>query len=505
MAKRTASPAGSPKAKRAAVVEADESVCLANSLMPELGKVKKGKVRDIYFTGDHVLMVATDRVSAFDHVIPNLIPYKGALLNRIAEYNFRATEDIVKNALVASPDPNVVIQKKMNNLMVECIVRGYVWGSMAGAYEKGSRQICGLSLPNDLIRFQKLDKPLFTPTTKAEEGPDENMTFDEVAAKVGKPMADKVRDISFKLYARGCELAKKAGLLLLDTKYEFGLDEKGELHLIDEVNTPDSSRLCKIEEWETKFPKIQEAMKTGKYKSVTALLEEKKDLKITEYSKQYVRDVLLAQGFKPGSAVPKLSKEQVKECTKRYIEVAELITGEKFIPPSESLSPEKRLVANLTKGGYITGCCAMIFAGSDSDLGHMEKIATNLAGWGVPSKKRVCSAHKQPTKLEDAVQYYNTSIEPLVIIGCAGGTDALSGTASWSSLWPVVSCPPDGENESCLRNPPGSSNAYCRRPDNVAKFAAQALSYANPKIAATLAKKTAAKVKTLEDADAKLW
>lgn len=505
MAKRAAESASSPEAKRAAIVEVDESVCLGDSLIPELGKVKKGKVRDIYFTGDHVLMIATDRVSAFDHVIPNLIPYKGALLNRIAEHNFRATEDIVPNALVASPDPNVVIQRKMKNLMVECIVRGYVWGSMAGAYEKGSRKICGLSLPDSLIRFQKLDTPIFTPTTKAEEGPDENMTFDEVAAKIGKPMADKVKEISLKLYARGSELAKQAGLILLDTKYEFGLDDKGDLHLIDEVNTPDSSRLCKIEEWTTKFPKIEAAMKTGKYKNVTALLEAQKDLKITEYSKQYVRDVLLDQGFKPGKAVPKLSKDHVKECVKRYIEVAELITGEKFIPPTASLSPEKRMVANLTSAGYITGCCAMIFAGSDSDLGHMEKIATNLAGWGVPSKKRVCSAHKQPTRLEDVLQYYNASIEPLVIIGCAGGTDALSGTASWSSMWPVVSCPPDGENESCLRNPPGSSNAYCRRPDNVAKFAAQALSHANPKIRATLAKKTADKVKTLENADAKLW
>jgi len=250
-------------------------------------------------------------------------------------------------------------------------------------------------------------------------------------------------------------------------------------------------------------------MKTGKYKTVTALLEAKKELKITEYSKQYVRDVLLDQGFKPGKDVPKLNKEQVKECVSRYIEVAELITGETFVPPVESLSPERRVVANLTRAGYITGCCTMIFAGSNSDLGHMEKIASNLASWGIPSQKRVCSAHKQAARLEGVLEYYNKSIEPLVIVGCAGGTDALSGTASWSSLWPVVSCPPEGSkgegNDSCLRNPPGSSNAYCRRPDNVAKFAAQVLSHSNPKIRATLEKKTAEKVKDLEIADAKLW
>eukprot|EP01065_Artemidia_motanka_P049915 TRINITY_DN8415_c0_g1_i1.p2 TRINITY_DN8415_c0_g1~~TRINITY_DN8415_c0_g1_i1.p2 ORF type:complete len:502 (+),score=236.02 TRINITY_DN8415_c0_g1_i1:65-1570(+) len=500
--KRSASSAAAPPAKRQE--KSDEDVCVASSMLPELGKVKKGKVRDIYMTGDHVLMVATDRVSAFDHMIPNLIPHKGALLNRIAEFNFNSTADIVKNALVASPDPNVVVQKKMKNLMVECIVRGYVWGSMAAAYEKGQRDICGLKLPEGLLRYQKLDQPLFTPTTKGDIT-DENMTFAEVSKQLGTAMATKVRDISFKLYQRGNEIANKAGLILIDTKYEFGLDSKGELHLIDEVNTPDSSRMCKIAELESKWPKIKAAMETGKYKDVSECVAKNPELKPTEYSKQYVRDILLAQGFKPGSAVPKLSPSQVAECTKRYTEVFEMITKEKFVPPAADLSPERRMVANLQRAGFIKGCCAMIFAGSDSDLPHMEKIAKALADWGVPSQKRICSAHKQPGRLEKVVAEYNTSIEPLVIIGCAGGTDALSGTASFSSLWPIVSCPPDGENESCLRNPPGSSNAYCRRPDNAAKFAAQALSHASPVIRAKLAAKAQSKIDTLEAADAKLW
>eukprot|EP01062_Namystynia_karyoxenos_P024257 TRINITY_DN1943_c0_g1_i2.p1 TRINITY_DN1943_c0_g1~~TRINITY_DN1943_c0_g1_i2.p1 ORF type:complete len:531 (+),score=245.93 TRINITY_DN1943_c0_g1_i2:80-1594(+) len=504
MAKR-ASEGAAPAAKRAAADP--ESVCLSNSLMPELGKAKKGKVRDIYFTGDHVLMVATDRVSAFDHVLDNLIPYKGELLNRIAEFNFRRTEDIVPNALVASPDPNVVVQKKMKNLMVECIVRGYVWGSMAAAYEKGKTEICGLKLPGNLLRFQKLDEPLFTPTTKAEEGPDENMTFAEVAAKIGKERAEEVKRISLALYQRGNEIANKAGLVLIDTKYEFGLDEKGVLHLIDEVNTPDSSRLCNIKELEEKWPQIKSAMAPGSgFKNVSECLAKMPHLKITEFSKQYVRDLLLEKGFKPGGKIPKLSPAEVAECTSRYVQVYERITGETFVPsPPGALPAEKRLVANLQSAGFIKGCCCMIFAGSDSDLGHMEKIAKALEGWGVPSQKRVCSAHKQPARLEAVLQMYNTSIEPLVIVGCAGGTDALSGTASYSSVWPVVSCPPDGENESCLRNPPGSSNAYCRRPDNVAKFAAQALSCHNPAIRATLIKKSQDKVAALEKADSLLW
>merc|ERR1719174_519882 len=151
----------------------------------------------------------------------------------------------------------------MKNLNVEFIVRGYVWGSMAGAYEKGDRNFCGLSLPNGLRRYQKLDTPLFTPTTKAEVGHDENMTMDEVEQLVGKEMAATAKDAALRLYQRGAELMRQRGLILIDTKYEFGLDEQGALHIIDEVNTPDSSRLCTVEEWETKYPKIEAEMKSG--------------------------------------------------------------------------------------------------------------------------------------------------------------------------------------------------------------------------------------------------
>merc|ERR1719502_1523487 len=172
------------------------------------------------------------------------------------------TKDIIPNALIEHVDESVVVQKKMKNLNVEWIVRGYLWGSMAAAYEKGDRNFCGLSVPEGLNRFQKFDEPLFTPTTKAEVGHDENMTMDDVAAKLGPELAAKVKEVSLKLYARGAELMKKRGLLLLDTKYEFGLDENGTLFVIDEVNTPDSSRMCTIAEYESKWPRIKaEGMK----------------------------------------------------------------------------------------------------------------------------------------------------------------------------------------------------------------------------------------------------
>merc|ERR1712066_696050 len=243
---------------------------------------------------------------------------------------------IVPNALVKNVDSSVVVQKKMKNLNVELIVRGYLWGSMAAAYEKGDRTFCGLSVQNGLNRFQKFETPLFTPTTKAEVGHDENMTMAEVEKFVGKDMAQRAKDIAMKLYQRGSELMRKRGLILIDTKYEFGLDEAGVLHVIDEVNTPDSSRLCTVEEWESKYPKIAAEMASGKYKNVTEVLKARPELKLKEFSKQYVRDALLEMGFDPvkDKAAPKLSDEQVVECAYRYISIYEQITGNTFqFPP----------------------------------------------------------------------------------------------------------------------------------------------------------------------------
>ncbi|CAJ1365363.1 unnamed protein product, partial [Effrenium voratum] len=236
---------------------------LPECFIPELGEQKQGKVRSIYFAGENVIMVTNDRVSAFDYILPNLIPFKGQVLNMISEWAFSQTKDIIPNALIENVDASVVVQKKMKNLNVELIMRGYLWGSMAAAYEKGDRSFCGLQLPEGLIRFQKLDKPIFTPTTKAEVGHDENMSLEDMEKLLGKELAHKAMDAAMKLFQRGSELMKKRGLMLLDTKYEFGVDEKGVIHVIDEVNTPDSSRLCTIEEYEAKFPKIAAEMKKG--------------------------------------------------------------------------------------------------------------------------------------------------------------------------------------------------------------------------------------------------
>jgi len=479
---------------------------LPECFIPELGEPKTGKVRDIYFAGDNVVMVTNDRVSAFDFILPNLIPFKGQVLNMISEYTMNETKDIMPNALVENVDASVVIQKKMKNLNVEFIVRAFLWGSMAAAYEKGDRTFCGLTVPDGLIRFQKFDQPLFTPTTKAEVGHDENMTMEEVEDLIGKELASKAKEAALQMFARGQDLMAKRGLILIDTKYEFGLDADGTLHVIDEVNTPDSSRMCDISEWETKYPQVEAEMTTGKYKTVTELMKAKPALKMKEFSKQYVRDALLDMGFDPAThkEAPQLSDEQVVECAYRYIRIYERITDSRFAFPEVQISPERRILLNLQRKGIIAGATAVIFAGSDSDMPHLEKLQSELSKLMVPSHIRICSAHKQPTKLEATVKRYNKSIEPLVIVGCAGGTDALSGTASYLSNFPVVSCPPDGKNESCLNNPPGSSNAYIHKPANVARFVAQVFSHSCPDIRAALEAGTLEKIVKLEKADAAL-
>lgn len=480
---------------------------LPNCYIPELGEEKKGKVRSIYFKGENVVMVTNDRVSAFDYILPNLIPFKGQVLNMISEWAFAQTKDIIPNALIENVDSSVVVQKKMKNLNVELIVRGYLWGSMAAAYEKGDRNFCGLSVPEGLIRFQKFSSPIFTPTTKAEVGHDENMTMEEVEKLIGKDLASKAKDAAMKMFQRGTELMAKRGLILLDTKYEFGTDENGVIHVIDEVNTPDSSRMCTIEEYNAKYPKIEAEMKTGKYKNVSELMKAKPELKMKEFSKQYVRDALLEMGFDPtkDKEAPKLSDEQVVECAYRYISIYEQITGNKFEFPAK-MQPTQRVVMNLQRAGIIKGGFVAIAAGSDSDMPHLENIQKELSKYGIPSQIRICSAHKQPARLQALIQQLNESAEPLMMVGCAGGTDALSGTASYLSKFPVVSCPPEKDdiNRTCLTNPPGSSNAFIAKPNNIAKFAAQFLAPSCPEVAKALDAAIDEKIRKLEQADEQL-
>ena len=465
--------------------------------VPELGEEIKGKVRHVHLgkkqIGEKNFMIASDRVSAFDHVLDRQIPFKGMVLNPINDWSMNQTVDIVKNANIKSPDKNVLIQKYCKNIMVECVVRGYVWGSMAKAYEKGDRNFCGNILKDGLKRYQKLNEPIFTPTTKSEH--DEPMTFEEVENKIGKELALKVKEISLKLYKRGEELAQKSGLVFIDTKYEFGLDENNELCLIDEANTPDSSRYCTIEEYE----KFKEISSLGN--DVNEVLKQNPNLKIKELSKQFIRDVLTEKGFSYDSSgeIPKLADEDIIECSYRYIKLYEQLTGEVFKFPEGNV--RNNLIHNLKESQYISGSTVVIMAGSDSDQEHIDKIVLELKNYGIAYQTKICSAHKQPAESEEFIKKFNNSLEPIVFVTIAGGTDALSGVVSFHSIHPVISCPPDSkEYSSCINNPPGSSNSLILNIKNVVRHIAQMLSLVNDKAKNYLLQKNIEKIEKLQNA-----
>jgi len=483
---------------------------LSSGFIPEIGVHKSGKVRDVHFTGDkigdQIVMVSSDRVSCFDHILSRQIPFKGKVLNKLTKWAFDNTKDIVRNALVKTPHSNVLVQKRMKKIDFEFVVRGYVWGSMAEEYENGVREFCGFKLSDDLLRYQKLEEPMFTPATKAEEGEhDINVSFEYMAERIGVELATKLRDISIKLYNKASELAKEKGFIFIDTKYEFGLDENNEIYLIDEANTPDSSRYCRIVEYE-KYKKIKELMENNKdkYKTVTELLIDNPELKIQELSKQFVRDVLVEGGFKGyggEGGLPDLTDGQVMETSWRYISLYEELTGETFDFGS-SRDVSKDLILALKDDGLISGNVAVIIAGSDSDGPHIEKIKEELDKYKIKSIIRICSAHKQPSKCEEIVKKYNDSLEPVVFVAIAGGTDALSGVVSFHSVHPVISCPPDSaEYVSCLKNPPGSSNSLILKPANVAKHIAQIFGHNNRELQNKIISKNKKKIDGLEKAD----
>lgn len=278
-----------------------------------------GKVRDVYdIDGKYLVMVATDRISAFDVILPKGIPYKGQVLNQIAAYFLDATKDIVPNWKVTVPDPMVTVGVKCQPLKIEMIVRGYLAGSAWREYKAGARSICGVTLPEGLRENQKLPSPILTPTTKADEGHDENISREEIISRgiVAEDIYSQVEKYALALFARGSEMAAKRGLILVDTKYEFGIHD-GKVILIDEIHTPDSSRYFYAEGYEERFAKGEEQR---------------------QLSKEFVRQWLISNGFmgKPGQKVPEMTPQYCDEVSKRYIELYEHIVGEKFIPADES-------------------------------------------------------------------------------------------------------------------------------------------------------------------------
>lgn len=288
----------------------------------------RGKVRDVYGIGDRLLMITSDRISAFDVVLPKLIPFKGQVLNQIASYFLQATQDIVPNWLLAIPDANAAFGHKCEPIPIEMVIRGYLVGHLWREYKLGKRVVCGVELPEGLVENQQLPSPIITPTTKASEGHDEDISIAEIIAQgIVKPeVMNELVSITHRLFERGGQMAKEKGLILVDTKYEFGMFQ-GEVMLMDEIHTPDSSRYFYLAPYQELF---------------------EKGLAQKQLSKEFVREWLIKNNFqgKEGQVIPTITDEFVNEISNRYILLYEEITGLKFIKqPQEDL--QNRIFSNV--------------------------------------------------------------------------------------------------------------------------------------------------------------
>lgn len=294
------------------------------------GKKHQGKVRDYYILKNKRIIITTDRQSAFDKIL-GLIPYKGQVLTQMSKFWFDKTKDIIQNHLISIPDPNVMIVNNAKIIPIEMVVRGYLTGvtgtSIWGSYEKGERIIYGIKFPNGLKKNQKLKTPIITPTTKAEKGHDQRLTEKEIIDQkiVSEKLWKQMEKTALALFAKGTKICAKAGIILVDTKYEFGLDEKGKLMLIDEIHTPDSSRFWIKKTYQARF---------------------KKGVEPENYDKEFLRLWFKEQGYSGDGKPPKMPDEFINKVSQRYISIYEKITGKKF-KKDTSANITDRIINNL--------------------------------------------------------------------------------------------------------------------------------------------------------------
>jgi len=404
-----------------------EPQVLHHTFIPELGIPQRGKVRDIYDQDNNLTMIASDRISVFDIVLPQPIRDKGRVLTELSRYWFQQTEDIIPNHILSQPDPNILIVKKCFPLKVEMIVRSYLVGSLWRDYRSGKRTKCGITLPDGLKENDALPEPIITPTTKSLDSHDEDITKEELITNgiVTKDQWEEMARVSLALFERGQEIAEKKGLILIDTKYEFGLDKEGNLILIDEIHTPDSSRY-----WFKKDQEVQEVKFPDK-----------------EFAREWAR----SQGFIGQNATPPQLPDDIREKIREgYRNVYETLTGQ---PLEQDDTPVNYRVLNrLKEQKIIKGVFCLILAGSEKDQPHIDKITHTLTDLGIPNKTIIRSAHKSPQQVVDLINLYNDSLEPLVCITVAGRSNALSGLVAANLRWPVIACPPFKDHSDYLTN-----------------------------------------------------
>lgn len=308
----------------------NKAIVKTNFSFPGQRSKYEGKVRDVYHVNDSLIMVVSDRISAFDVILPEGIPYKGQVLNQIAEKFLKATSDIVPNWMLACPDPNVTIGHFLEPFKVEMVIRGYLTGHAWRHYKAGNRELCGVNLPEGMKEHQAFPSPILTPTTKENEGHDEDISREEImeTGLVSREDYELLEKYTYQLFQRGTEIAREKGLILVDTKYEFGKKD-GIIYLIDEIHTPDSSRYFYIEGYEDRL---------------------KNDEPQKQLSKEFVREWLIEHNFqgKEGQSVPEMPAAFLESVSERYIELYEKIIGEKFIKADTS-NAQERMAKNINE------------------------------------------------------------------------------------------------------------------------------------------------------------
>jgi phosphoribosylaminoimidazole-succinocarboxamide synthase len=422
---------------------------------PQLRPLHRGKVRDSFCAGpDARLLVATDRLSAFDHVLDTAIPGKGAILNQLSAYWFKATEDIVANHLVRVVASQAMIVREVEPIRVEMIVRAFITGSAWRAYAAGQRKISGVDLPNGLTKNQRLAVPIVTPTTKdthdTEITPAAIIENGLATADVYRQMETAAQD----LFAKGAAMLEARGLLLVDTKYEFGLLD-GDVVLIDEIHTPDSSRFWAADDYD------------------------RDPLAVEAWDKEYVRRWLMDQ--QSSDSMPKALPENVViETQRRYAELYERITQSPA--PTAPADAASALVRELVAAGVMKDACITLVMGSPRDRDHAATIAQALEPYDVAVRTRIASAHKTPSHAQALAQELSTSIEPGVIIAIAGLSNGLGGALAANTNLPVINCPPFADRTDIALNlassmmmPSGTPALTVIKPENAALAAIRCL------------------------------
>lgn len=400
---------------------------IANFFTPQLKKLHTGKVRDSYYINDKSrIIVSTDRISAFDHILNNTIPHKGSILNRLSNFWFFLTKDIIDNHFLKQIHPNITLVKETVPLKVEVIVRNYITGSMWREYINGKRIFSGIKVENNLQKNRKLSAPIVTPTTKDKS--DQEITPEEIIFKglISESNWKKIHDKSLELFKFGSNYLADKKLILVDTKYEFGLLDNN-IILIDELHTPDSSRIWPVESYE------------------------KDPLSVTSLDKEFVRSWLLSNISKDNKIPDTLPEQIVNETSNRYKNIYQQITEyEISSEASEDINYHmtKQLVSeNFIKDGFIA-----IIIGSKLDMSYALEISDIIKKYDIAVPMHIISAHKNGEKIVELASNYNRSIESGAVIAIAGLSNGLGGALAANLNIPVINCPPFKDNIDMMLN-----------------------------------------------------